>query len=550
MINHKGTKSAKPLFLYALCAFVVPLFSQISLVNGNFWTADSKVKARAVTITGDRITWVGDKPPAGGRVIDLKGRFAMPGFIDNHTHFTTGGFQLLGVDLRPAKSPQEFIEILRAHVAKVPKGEWITGGDWDDQAYSPPQLPRRDWMDSFTPETPVFVRRYDGHMGVANSLALSKAGITRETKDPPGGAIVRDANGEPAGVLRDAAMDLVERVIPQPTEEQLTRAARAALADARRLGLTGVQDMSSYADLRVYQKLLEAGELTTRIYARTPLARWQDVARIGLRSGFGGDFLKVGSLKGFMDGSLGSTTAVFFQPYLDAPNSTGLYNSMAIPLANMEKMIVDADRAGLQLSIHAIGDRAISELLDMFEKAERANGPRDRRFRVEHAQHMAAKDFERMARMKVIASVQPYHAIDDGRWAEKRIGPGRAKTTYAFRTFLDKGVPLAFGSDWFVAPLNPMLGVYAAVTRATLDGQRPGGWVPEEKISVAQALHAYTMGNAYAAFEENLKGSLTPGKLADIVILSADPFTVPPEKLKDIQVEMTILGGKVVYERK
>lgn len=540
------------LLLGVLCAFVVQLASQdVTLINGNFWTGDSGVRAKAVRIVGDRIVWVGDALPAASRVIDLKGKFAMPGFIDNHTHFTTGGFQLLGVDLRPAKSPQEFAEILRKHVAKVPKGEWITGGDWDDQAYSPPELPRSAWIDSFTAETPVFVRRYDGHMALANSLALSKAGITRDTKDPPGGTIVRDPrSGVPTGVLKDAAMDLVYRVIPDATEEQLTRAARAALADARRLGLTGVQDMSSYADLRVYQKLHEAGELTARIYARTPLPRWQDVSRIGLRSGFGGDFLTVGSLKGFMDGSLGSTTAVFFQPYLDAPNTTGLYNEMAIPLEKMEKMIVEADRAGLQLSIHAIGDRAISDLLDMFEKAERANGPRDRRFRIEHAQHMAAKDFERMARMKVIASVQPYHAIDDGRWAENRIGPERAKTTYPFKTFLDKGIPLAFGSDWFVAPLNPLLGVYAAVTRSTLDGKRPGGWVPEQKITVAQALHAYTMGNAYAAFEEKVKGSITPGKLADIVVLSADPFAVAPEKLKDIQVEMTILGGRVVYERK
>lgn len=539
-----------PALVLLLCVSLANA-SDLALINGNFWTADSGIRAKAVRIVGDRIAWVGDAPPAASRVIDLKGKFAMPGFIDNHTHFTTGGFQLLGVDLRPAKSPQEFAGILRKHVAKVPKGEWITGGDWDDQSYSPPELPRSVWIDSFTPDTPVFVRRYDGHMALANSLALSKAGITRDTKDPPGGTIVRDPrSGVPTGVLKDAAMDLVYRVIPDPTEEQLTRAARAALADARRLGLTGVQDMSSYADLRVYQKLHEAGELTTRIYARTPLPRWQDVSRIGLRSGFGGDFLTVGSLKGFMDGSLGSTTAVFFQPYLDAPNTTGLYNEMAIPLEKMEKMIVEADRAGLQLSIHAIGDRAISDLLDMFERAERANGPRDRRFRIEHAQHMAAKDFERMARMKVIASVQPYHAIDDGRWAENRIGPERAKTTYPFKTFLDKGIPLAFGSDWFVAPLNPMLGVYAAVTRATLDGKRPGGWVPEQKITVAQALHAYTLGNAYAAFEEKVKGSITPGKLADIVVLSADPFTVAPEKLKDIQVEMTILGGKIVYERK
>ncbi len=544
--------------LGASVAFSMPAEADLVLTNGKFWTVDpARPRAEAIAVIGDRIVgvgsaqemraWVGPKT----RVLDLRGRFALPGFIDNHTHFMSGGFQLLGVDLKPAKTPQEFAEILRQHVAKLPKGEWVTGGDWDHEAWPSAELPRREWIDSLTAETPIFVSRYDGHMALANSLALRLAGITRETKDPPGGTIIRDAKtGEPTGVLKDAAMGLVSRVIPRPSDEQRLRAARAALAEARRVGLTGIQDMSSYEDLSLYQKLYEAGELTARFYCRTPLPLWKDVARLGLRHNFGSEFLKIGSLKGFMDGSLGSTTAVFFEPYLDAPNTTGLYNEMAIPLQKMEKMILEADRAGLQLSIHAIGDRAISELLDMFEKAVAENGPRDRRFRVEHAQHVHPKDFARFARLKAIASVQPYHAIDDGRWAEKRIGPERAKTTYAFKTFLDRGVPLCFGSDWTVAPLSPLWGIYASVTRTTLDGKRPGGWVPEQKITVAQAIHAYTMGSAYAAFEENVKGSLTPGKLADVVVLSADPFAIPPEKLKDVEVEMTILGGKTVYEKK
>ncbi len=529
--------------------------ADVAFVNGRFYTVDrANPRAEAVAVLHGRIVAAGNaaavKPWIGPatRVIDLAGKFALPGFIDDHTHFTSGGFQLLGVDLRPARSQREFADRLRQHAAKLTKGEWITGGDWDDQAWTPPELPRKELIDTVTPANPVLVSRYDGHMALANSLALKLAGITRATKDVPGGTIVRDpATGEPTGMLKDAAMGLVYRVIPPPADEQLLRATRAALAEARRVGLTSIQDMSDERDLWAYQALLERGELTARFYCRTPLPRWREVARVGLRANFGGDWIRIGSLKGFMDGSLGSTTAVFFEPYTDAPNTSGIFNSMAIPLEKMEKMIVEADRAGLQLSIHAIGDRANSVLLDMFEKAVAQNGPRDRRFRIEHAQHIHPRDFARFAKLGVIASVQPYHAIDDGRWADKRIGPERSKTTYAFRTFIDSGVKLAFGSDWSVAPLDPLLGIYAAVTRATLDDKRPTGWVPEQKINVAEAIAGYTTGAAYAAFEENQKGSLTPGKLADIVVLSDDLFAIPPERIRDVKVMMTIVGGRVVY---
>lgn len=544
--------------LLALLFAVMPPQADLVLSNGRFWTVDkTRPRAEAVAVIGERIVavgnaaeiqpWIGPKT----RVIDLGGRFAMPGMIDAHTHFTSGGFQLLGVDLRPAKSQAEMADLLQRHVSseKVGKGEWITGGDWDHEAWSPAELPRKELIDRFTPDNPVLVSRYDGHMALANSLALQLAGVTRETQDPPGGTIVRDPKtGEPTGMLKDAAMSLVHRIAPPPTDEQMLRAVRAALTEARRLGLTSIHDISDDRDLRAYQALADRGELTARLYCVTPLPRWKEVERLGIRTGFGSDWIKIGSLKGFMDGSLGSTTAVFFEPYLDAPNTTGLFNSMAIPLEKMEKMVVAADRAGLQLTIHAIGDRAISLLLDMFEKAAKQNGARDRRFRIEHAQHMHPKEFARFAKLGVIASMQPYHAIDDGRWVEKRIGPERARFTYAFRSFLDAGVKLAFGSDWTVAPLSPLLGIHAAVTRATLDGKHPGGWIPQQKIKVEEAIEAYTMGSAYAAFEEKIKGSITPGKLADIVVLSDDLLSIPPDRIKDVTVLKTIAGGRVVYE--
>jgi predicted amidohydrolase YtcJ len=299
--------------------------------------------------------------------------------------------------------------------------------------------------------------------------------------------------------------------------------------------------------VKAYAELAEKGELTVRMYVAPMETDWKDQAKIGVRRAFGTPFLRMGAVKGYADGSLGSETAYFFDPYTDDPKSHGLLSEEMHPPSAMLGRLKGADAAGLQLCIHAIGDRGISMILDMFEQIEKANGKRDRRWRIEHAQHLAAKDFARFARLGVIASVQPYHAIDDGRWAEKRIGPDRIKRTYAFRTFLDDGVRLAFGTDWPVAPLSPMWGIYAAATRATLDGKNPEGWVPEQKISVAEAVEAYTLGSAYAEFQEKEKGSITAGKLADFVVLSDDIFKIPPEAIKNVNVQATYLGGKVVY---
>jgi predicted amidohydrolase YtcJ len=453
------------------------------------------------------------------------------------------------VDLRDASTPQEFAERIRRFAGRLPAGRWITGGDWDHERWAEAKLPTKDLIDSFTPQTPVFVNRLDGHMALANSLALRLAGVTRQTIDPPGGIIVRDPKtGEPTGILKDAAQSFVWKVIPPSNFEEKLAAARAATDYASSLGVTSVQDMSAGSDVGVYQALLDRGELKTRIYAVSPLPSWERLARTGVRAHFGSEMLRVGGLKGFADGSLGSTTALFYEPYKDAPNTSGIAGDEMYPEGAMLTRVREADKAGLQVMIHAIGDRANDLILTIYEEVEREDGERDRRFRIEHAQHLRREDIPRFARDKVVASMQPYHAIDDGRWAEKRIGKERAKTTYAFRSLLDSGAILAFGTDWSVAPINPLLSVYAAVTRRTLDGKNPKGWVPEQKLSVEEAVHAYTIGSAYAEFQEGVKGTVTPGKLADLVILSRDIFKIDPKDIESTKVVLTILDGRVIYE--
>jgi predicted amidohydrolase YtcJ len=362
---------------------------------------------------------------------------------------------------------------------------------------------------------------------------------------------VRDPKtGEPTGVLKDAAMNYVWKVLPPATFEEKVIAARAATEHAAKLGVTSVQDMSAATDVGVYQTLLDRNELKTRIYAVSPLPAWERLARTGVRAHFGGDMLRIGGLKGFADGSLGSTTAFFYEPYKDAPGTRGLAGDEMFPEGAMLERVRDADRAGLQIMIHAIGDQANDLILSIFEQVAKENGDRDRRFRIEHAQHLRSQDIPRFGRDKVIASMQPYHAIDDGRWAEKRIGKERAKTTYAFRSLLDAGATLAFGTDWTVAPLNPMTTIYAAATRRTLDGKHDKGWIPEQKISVEEAVRAYTIGSAYAEFMEDRKGTISPGKLADLVILTKDIFKIDPKDIEKVAVVMTIVDGRVVYEAK
>ncbi|MCM3870219.1 MAG: amidohydrolase [Pyrinomonadaceae bacterium] len=538
-----------------------PLASLI-IINARIQTMDpGHPAAEAVAIYDNRIVAVGSNKEirklgdAATRVIDAKKQLVLPGFNDSHVHFLSGGFQLSSVDLRDANTPEEFAARIRQFAEKQPAGRWITGGDWDHERWAGvnenASLPTKELIDRFTPDRPVFVSRLDGHMALANSVALKLAGVTRQTLDPAGGLIVRDPKtGEPTGILKDAAMSYVWKVVPATSFEEKLNAARAATEHAARLGVTSVQDMSAGSDVGVYQTLLDRGELKTRIYAVSPLPAWERLARTGVRAHFGSHMLRIGGLKGFSDGSLGSTTAFFYAPYKDAPNTSGLAGDEMFPEGAMLTRVREADRAGLQVMIHAIGDRANDMILSIFEQVARENGERDRRFRIEHAQHLRREDVPRFSSLKVIASMQPYHAIDDGRWAEKRIGKEHARTTYAFRSLLDAGATLAFGTDWTVAPLDPMLSIYAAVTRRTLDGKNPKGWVPEQKISVEEAVRAYTVGSAYAEFQDGVKGSITPGKLADLVMLSRDIYKIDPKEIEKVQVVMTIADGRIVHERK
>jgi len=540
----------------ALCAQERPA-ADLIVTNAKIYTVDkNQPKAEAVAVLGERIVGVGTSAAMDAwrgpetRMIDAGGKLLLPGFNDAHLHFISGGLQLDSVKLNDAGSPEEFARRIAERAKITRRGEWILGGDWDETKWNPAQLPTRDLIDSIAPKTPVFVGRYDGHMALANSLALKLAGITSKTPDPAGGVILRDPQGNPTGILKDAAMDLMFKVIPPPSHQRRLRAAKRALAYAASLGVTSIQDMNpEYADVQVYSELADLGQLTTRIYAAPLITGWHDQAKIGVRRAFGSPFLRIGGVKAYADGSLGSSTAYFFQPYTDDPQNRGLLSSEMQPLNAMRERIMKSDDAALQICTHAIGDEAISITLDLYSDVLKAHGPADRRWRIEHAQHMAAKDFDRFAQLKVIASVQPYHAIDDGRWAEKRIGSERIKTTYAFRTFLDHNVRLAFGTDWDVAPLNPLLTIYAAVTRATLDGKNPDGWLPEQKLKLPEAVEAYTMGSAYAEFQDAVKGSITPGKLADMVILSDDIFTIDPKLIRNVTVERTIVGGKVVFEK-
>ncbi|HUP49261.1 MAG TPA: amidohydrolase, partial [Thermoanaerobaculia bacterium] len=472
--------------------------ANLILVNGKIWTGEETPRfVEAVAIEGNRIVATGTTEavvaaaPRDARRIDLGGRLAVPGFIDNLIHFLDGGFQLSRVNLRDAASPEEFARRIGEFARRAGKGAWITGGEWDEQLWHPYRLPTRQMIDAVTPDNPVFVSRLDGHMALANTLALRAAGITRGSKDPPGGTIVRDAAGEPTGLLKDAAMSAVNAVIPAASIEQRLAAARGALREAARFGVTSFCDMSgseAFDDLRAYQRLERAGELTARVYLFTPIAEYERLAAANLEKRFGGGRLRIGALKGFSDGSLGSSTAAFYAPFAGEPENRGLMME-AMTDGSMRRRAAAANEANLHVAIHAIGDRANDEVLKIFESIP---DHRRRRFRIEHAQHLNRELIKRLAAGRIIASMQPYHAIDDGRWAEKKIGKERARGTYAFRSLLDAGALLTFGSDWTVAPLNPLLGIYAAVTRRTIDGRNPDGWIPEQKITVEEALRCYT----------------------------------------------------------
>jgi predicted amidohydrolase YtcJ len=552
----------------------LPRGADLVLTHGKIWTgepnnATSRRMApaafvEAVAISNGRFLAIGTSEQMQAYVgpntqeIDLHGRTAIPGFIDAHVHFIQGGFQLLEIDLKNTRSEADFVERIGERAKALKLGRWMEGGYWDEEAWPDSKLPTRWMIDNVTPNNPVFLSRYDGHAALANSLALELAGVTKDTRDGAGGVIVRDPHSlEPTGVLKDAAQDLVARVIPRPTQDEFQEALKAGLAEARRVGVTSVQDISVDGDspngsftgeIELLRRAEYEGWLTCRFYEITPIADWQRLAEAGLGRGMGSEFLRMGAVKGFADGSLGSRTAWMWDPFSDDPGNSGLPLPLMNPPAKMEAAVAGSNKAGIQVAIHAIGDRANAEMLDIFARVGGGTDAAARRFRIEHAQHLRPQDIPRFGKMGVIASMQPYHAIDDGRWAEKRIGHERARSSYAWRSMLEAGAPLAFGTDWPVAPLNPLLGVYAAVTRATLDGKHPEGWFPVERLSVEQALRAYTQGSAYAAFEEKEKGTIAPGKLADIIVLSDDLFSILSEKIKEIHVVITIVGGRVVFQ--
>jgi predicted amidohydrolase YtcJ len=547
---------------FALAPFVVLLASPSAsaqecspatvIVNAKVFTVDrDRPWAEAVAVCGERITAVGGNDEvrrAGGasaRVVDAGGRLVVPGFNDAHVHLLDGAKELLSLNLRDASSADDMAARVRAYAGTLPKGRWLLGGYWDHEAWPGHALPTRAQMDAAAPDHPVFLQRLDGHMGVANSRALALAHITRDTPVPEGGAILKDASGELTGILKDNAMTLVERAVPPPTLEETLAAAKAALRHAASLGVTTVQDLTTSANqLRAYQTLRAHGELPIRIYSvqERPLEQFRG---FGAGTGFGDDWVRIGGIKFFADGSMGSGTAAFFAPYSDDPSTSGLL--LQSPDA-LRKMVFDADAAGFQVEVHAIGDRANAVVLDIFEQLAAERGTHDRRPRIEHAQVVRDADKARFARLGVIASIQPSHCTDDMRWAEKRIGRDRCAVAYDFKSFVDAGVKIAFGTDWYVEPLDPMIGLHAAVTRQFANGTPAGGWFPEERITMAQAVEFYTLGSAYAEFAETRKGSITPGKLADLVILSRDLFTIPPGEILGTKPVLTMVGGRIVFE--
>jgi predicted amidohydrolase YtcJ len=552
-LNRNLPVLAACLLLAACGARETTEYADLVIRDARVWTGnDAMPWAEAVASRGDRIIAIGSNADIDSlignatEVIAIAGSMLVPGFIDTHVHFISGGAGLASVQLRDAATPEEFAARIGAFAETIQPGDWIMYGDWDHEMWGG-ELPRRDWIDEVTPDNPVWVARLDGHMALANSLALKQAGVDADTPDVDGGEIVRYDDGRPTGILKDNAMALVEAAIPDASMRQLDREAGAAMRHVAGNGVTSVHDMAGWQSLATYRRAHERGDMLTRIYSVVPLRDWERLRDEVTASGAGDEWLRIGGLKGFMDGSLGSHTAAMLAPFTDAQDDSGF---LINELDDLREWITGADAAGLQIMVHAIGDSAIRDLLNLFLDAAEANGDRDRRFRMEHAQHIHPEDIERFAIQNVIASMQPYHAIDDGRWAEKVIGPERAQTTYAFRSLIDAGAKVAFGSDWSVAPATPLEGIYAAVTRQTLDGANPDGWVPAQKITVEQALHAYTTVAAYSSFDEDLKGTLKPGLLADFVLLDRDITQVAPESIRDTKVLRTIVGGRIVHTSK
>ncbi|NPE27331.1 amidohydrolase [Methanococcoides sp. SA1] len=520
--------------------------------NGTIWTGNpDQPKAEAIAITNEKIIavttneeiqkYINEKT----KVIDAENKFLCPGFTDSHLHFLDGGQRLASVELRDAKTPEEFKQRIADYINTIKPGTWVIGGDWDHTNWGG-ELPQKSWIDDISPENPVWVSRLDGHMALANSKAMEIAKVDNDIEDIEGGTFVRDENGKLTGIMKDNSMYAIESIVPNPDDDMKFRYLDAAMKYVNSEGVTSVHHMGNWDDLRIFELAKEKDLLKVRINAAVPISTHEKLKERKDTKGWGDEWVKLGGLKGFIDGSLGSHTALMKDGFTDAPKDFGL---LVTEEEEMYEMVKAGDEFGGQAVVHAIGDSANNIMLNIYEKVVQENGKRDRRFRIEHAQHLLPEDVTRFGKLGVIASMQPYHCIDDGRWAEALIGKERMKTTHAYKSLLDTKAILTFGSDWYVAPPTPLEGIYAAVTRATMDDKNPKGWVPEQKISVEEALIAYTSTPAYVSFEEDIKGTLAPGKLADIVILEKDLFAIPAVDIWDLKVEKTILAGKVVFEK-
>jgi predicted amidohydrolase YtcJ len=543
---HAQTPSAQPLA-------VVDGPEMTLYRNGRIYTNDSSDPwAEAMLVRGEEILAVGRDDEVGAlaekgtRVIDLEKHFVMPGFNDAHVHMGGAGKDWLAVRLSGAATLPELQKRLASAVAQRKEGEWITGSGWDHTLWPEKRFPNRRQLDEISPKNPVILTHVSGHVAVANSQALEIAGIGKDTPDPSGGEIERDVNGQPTGMLKEgAAMALVESKIPPRTPDERRHGIELALDDAARNGVTSVQDNSAWEDFLTYRALKNAGKLTVRITEWLPFTAPLDKLEQMRREGGTTDpWLRTGALKMVTDGALGSRTAAMLAPYADDSKSSGM---LTMEPEKLTALAIERDKAGFQLNFHAIGDRANRVALDAFEAAAKANGPRDRRDRIEHAQVVAPAEFSRFARLAVIASMQPSHETTDMRWAEQRVGPARAKGAYAWATMRKYGVRLAFGTDYDVEPISPFRGLYACVTRELPDGGPQGGWEPQEKISLGDCIRAYTTGSAYAEFMEGKKGELKEGEFADFIVLSNDLTTIAPREYTTTKVLRTVVGGRTVY---
>ncbi len=529
--------------------------ADLILVNGDIYTVDARLgRVEALAIAEGKILaagtseeirkWAGPQT----KVIDLEGKFVLPGFNDAHTHIGGGGLALLSVNGEGTRSLKEFQDRIRARLKDFKPGEWVVGSGWDHSLWPENRIPTKEDLDAVSTEHPLLFERVDGHSLVANSLALKLADITKETPNPDGGEIVRGENGEATGWLKEKAVDLVGRLVPEPTREQRKRGLLLVLQDAARLGVTSVQDNSSWEDFQAMRELKDEGKLTLRVTAWLPFdAPLDQLEKMRKEGGTTDPWLRTGALKAVSDGSGGSLSAAMLEPFSNAPDNRGI---LRYDPEQLRKMVIERDAAGFQINIHAIGDRANRVTLDAFEAAKKINNRRDTRHRIEHAQFVAPADAPRFKQLGVIASMQPCHVLSDMRWAPVILGPDRVRGAYAWNLLQQAGAVLAFGTDYPVEPLSPMRNLYASVTRESESGGPAGGWVPENKVSLAEALRAYTWGSAFGQFEEDRKGTLSPGKFADLVVLSQDVTRVPPAEILRTQALLTMVGGRIVYEKK